>query len=152
MKTHSWIRNLFARPIRKVPFQVRPALEVLEDRWVPSIIVNNPTDTPVAGETDLRQAIAQANSNGGDQTITFDPIVFATPQTITLNGTQLELTDTTGTETITGAAAGVTVKGGGLSRVFLVDGGVTASISGLTITGGNSGNYNGGGLYNHGGT
>ena len=30
----------------------------------------------------------------------------------------------------------MTVSGGGLSRVFQVDGGVTASISGLTITGG----------------
>ena len=55
---------------------------------------------------------------------------------ITLAGTQLELTDTTGTETITGPKAGVTVSGGDQSRVFQVDGGVTASISGLTITGG----------------
>ena len=35
--------------------------------------------------------------------------------------------------------------------MFQVDGGVTASISGLTITGGNA-TGNGGGLYNHGGT
>ena len=63
--------------------------------------------------------------------------MFNTPQTITLTGSQLELSDTTGTETITGPAAGVTVSGGGLSRVFQVDGLVTASISGLTITGGN---------------
>ena len=32
----------------------------------------------------------------------------------------------------------MTVSGGGLSRVFQVDTGVTASISGLTITGGNA--------------
>src|SRR6516225_7946455 len=155
MKMHPWIRSLFARPVirpfRKAPFRARPTLEVLESRWVPSIVVNNPTDTPVAGETDLREAIVQANTNGGDQTITFDPTVFATPQTITLNGTQLELSDTTGTETITGPAGCVTVNAGGQSRVFLVDASVTASISGLTITGG--GNVTtGGGLYNHGGT
>ena len=77
--------------------------------------------------------------------------MFKTPQTITLTGTQLELSDTTGTETITGPKAGVTVSGGGLSRVFQVDAGVTASISGLTITGGNTAG-NGGGLYNDGGT
>ena len=47
--------------------------------------------------------------------------MFSTPQTITLSGTQLELSDTTGTETITGPAAGVTVSGGGLSRVFQVE-------------------------------
>ena len=47
--------------------------------------------------------------------------MFSTPQTITLAGTQLELSDTTGTVTITGPAAGVTVNGGGLSRVFQID-------------------------------
>ena len=78
--------------------------------------------------------------------------MFSTPQTITLTGTQLELSDTTGTETITGPAAGVTVSGGGASRVFQVDAGVTASISGLTITGGNAATGNGGGLDNDGGT
>src|SRR5262249_6286024 len=154
MMKRSWIRNLFGRPvtrtIRKVPHRARPALEVLEDRCVPStIVVTNPTDTPVAGKIDLRQAIVQANTNGGAETITFDPTVFATPQTITLSGTQLELSDTTGTETITGPAAGVTVDGGGLSRVFQIDGLVTASISGLTITGGNSAS-NGGGVNNYG--
>ena len=79
--------------------------------------------------------------------------MFKTPQTITLSRHgQLELSDTTGTETITGPAAGVTVSGGGASRVFQVDAGVTASISGLTITGGNAGYDNGGGLFNYGTT
>src|SRR5262245_32934408 len=138
MKMHPWIRTMFARPVirpfRKAPFRAHPTLEVLEDRWVPSIVVNNPTDTFVAGQIDLRDAIAQANASGGDQTITFDSTVFNTPQTITLDFGQLELSDTTGTETITGPAAGVTVSGGGLSRVFQVDRLVTASISGLTIS------------------
>ena len=55
---------------------------------------------------------------------------------------------------IAGPAGGVTVSGGGQSRVFQVDNLVTASISGMTITGGNvddDGLYNGGGLYNDGG-
>ena len=118
--------------------RMRPTLLALEDRRLLStIVVNNPTDTPVAGQIDLRQAIALANTNGGTETITFDSTVFKTPQTITLTGSQLELSDTTGTETITGPKAGVTVNGGGTSRVFQVDAGVTASISGLTITGGN---------------
>jgi hypothetical protein len=156
MTMRSRIRHLFTRPatrpIRKAPHRLRPALEVLEDRWVPSaIVVNNPTDTPVVGKTDLRQAIIQANTTGGPETITFDSTVFNTAKTITLAGTQLELSDTTGTETITGPAAGVTVSGGGNSRVFQVDGLVTASISGLTITGGNTAG-NGGGLYNLGTT
>ena len=64
--------------------------------------------------------------------------MFNTATTITLSGTQLELSDTTGTTTITGPPAGVTVSGGGLSRVFQNDSGVTTSISGLTISGGSA--------------
>ncbi len=94
---------------------------------------------PGTGLLSLREAIAFANfDSAGNSTITFDKHVFATPQTITLTGSQLELSNTTETETITGPKAGVTVSGGGLSRVFQVDASVTASISGLTITGGNS--------------
>ena len=85
---------------------------------------------------DLRYCIDQANADDQSNTIVFDPTVFGTPQTITLSGGPLELEDTGGTQTITGPAAGVTISGGGSSRVFQVDGGVTASISGLTISGG----------------
>ena len=77
---------------------------------------SNPTD----GSTSLREAIASANALPG-HTITFDPTVFATAQTITLAGLQLELSETSGTETIMAPAAGLTVTGGGLSRVFQVD-------------------------------
>ena len=121
------------------PRRLQPTLLALEDRKLLStIVVNNPTDTPVIGLIDLRQAIVQANTNGGVETITFDKTVFKTPQTISLTGGQLELSDTTGTETITGPKVGVTVSGGGLSRVFEVEAGVTASISGMTITGGSA--------------
>ncbi len=55
MTMRSWIRNLFTRPatrsIRKAPPRFRPALETLEDRWVPStIVVDNPTDAPRRGQ------------------------------------------------------------------------------------------------------
>ena len=154
MKTRLWFRPLSRRPVPPTPPRGAPGSawpwRLLEDRWVPStIVVTNPTDTPAAGTIDLRQAIAQANAAGGDQTITFDPTVFAMPQTILLSGGQLELSDTTGLETITGPAAGVTVDGGGQSRVFQVDELVTASISGLKVAGGNA--YDGGGVYNAGG-
>jgi hypothetical protein len=131
----------------------RPRLDLLEDRRLLSTFTVNSTGDAGTGSGlvgDLRYCITQANSAGGDETITFDSGVFATPQTIPLSGTQLELSDTTGTETITGPAAGVTVNGNNASRVFQIDGGVTASISGLTITGGNAGNGYGGGLLNYG--
>ena len=113
------------------------------------ILVNNPTDTPVTGAIDLRQAIDMANLNGGNETITFDSTIFATAQTIELTSGPLELSDTTGTETITGPSGGLTISGGNASRVFQVDEGVTASITGLTISGGQAAG-NGGGVNNSG--
>ena len=112
---------------------------------VPSFVVNTTADfsDPTDGLTSLREAIASANAIPG-HTITFSSTVFNTPKTITLSGAPLDLSDATGTEIITGSAAGVTVNGGGLSEVFQVDGLVTASISGLTITGGKSAGSGGG--------
>ena len=133
-------------------WRMRPTFLELEGRALLStIVVNNPTDTPVAGKTDLRQAIALANTNGGAETITFDKTVFNTPQTINLDPAlgQLELSDQTGTETITGPRAGVTIKGnyttpGVTNSVFEIEPGATATLSGLTITGGNNPIFGGG--------
>ena len=66
--------------------RLRPSVLALEGRTLLStIVVNNPTDIPVTGQTDLRQAIAQANSDGGGDTIVFSSL-FNSPQTITLTG------------------------------------------------------------------
>ena len=118
---------------------------------IPGSVVNTTADEFgfSDGTISLREAIAGANAVSG-QTFTFDPTVFASAQTITLSLGQLELSNTTGTETITGPAAGVTVSAGGKSRVFQVDKGVTASISGLTITGGKAGSGDGGGVLDYG--
>ena len=64
---------------------------------------------------------------------------------------QLELSDLGGMVRIVGPAAGLTVNAAGNSRVFQIDDGVTASLSGLSLTGGVT-SGNGGGLYNDGGT
>jgi predicted outer membrane repeat protein len=106
-----------------------------------SLVVNTTSDSlfPGPGLLSLREAIAFANlDSSGTSSITFDPAIFATLQTITLTGTQLELSNGGEAETITGPSVGLTVSGGGLSRVFQVDPGVTASISALTITGGSA--------------
>src|SRR3954468_1324070 len=105
--------------------RMRPTLLALEDRKLLSTFTVTSTLDDGSDGT-LRWAVTQANL-GGDNTIAFDGTVFGTPQTISLAGTQLDLSDTTGMEAITGPAAGVTVSGGGLSRVFQVDGAVTAS-------------------------
>ncbi|HUG16952.1 MAG TPA: right-handed parallel beta-helix repeat-containing protein, partial [Thermomicrobiales bacterium] len=72
--------------------------------------------------------------------------------TITLAGAQLELS---AHMTIQGPGADVlSVSGGGESRVLLVNEGVTVTISGLTITGGDADDFDvaddGGGVYNAG--
>src|SRR5262249_51202973 len=101
------------------------------------------------GAGTLRSEIVQANSDGGGDAIAFSSL-FSTPHTITLSGTQLELSGTRAPTMITGPGANLlSVSGGHKSRVFQVDRGVTALISDLTITGGKT-QLNGAGLYNSG--
>ena len=94
--------------------------------------------------TSLREAIGFAERSGG--VVTFDPTVFASPQTITLTQTLDPLSDGNpgelvvdcwnGAVTIAGPGAGLlTVKGEFGSRVFEVTGSSPATISGMTITG-----------------
>ena len=111
------------------------------------LIVTSTADDNRAGT--LRSKIVQANSDGGGDTIAFSSL-FNTPQTITLSGSQLELSGTRAPTMITGPGANLlSVSGGNSSRVFQVDHGVTASILGLTITGGKT-QLDGAGLYNSG--
>jgi hypothetical protein len=153
MSKRSWIRDLFAcrptRSVRKAPACARLGLEALEERTVPSTFtVLNTLDDGSVGS--LRWAVAQANSNRGDDKIDFSPTVFNTRQTITLTGGQLELSDTTGVTSIVGSAAGVTISGGGQSRVLLVDPSATAALTDLTISNGYVYQDSGGGVYNSG--
>ena len=132
-------------------------MEALEDRrLLATIVVNNPTDTPVAGQTDLREAIAQAATpaHPGADTITFDSSVFDTPKTITLDPAkgQLELDSDA---TIAGPSVGVTIARSTAAgtpdfRIMGVNSGVTATLENLTITGGNAGSDAGGAIFNSG--
>jgi hypothetical protein len=112
---------------------------------IPNIVV---TSTADSGAGTLREALATAGALGSGS-ITFDPTVFATAQTITVASTLYIPSYTT----ITGPAAGVTVSGGGAGSdfpVFAVTAGVTnAAIDGLTIRDGYT-NSQGGGILNAG--
>ncbi len=113
------------------------------------LVVNTSSDETgglSSGELSLRQAVNLANLLDAAAMITFD---FAAAQVIVLTQGQLELSDTGGTVTIVGPTSGLTISGGGDSRVFDVDSDVTANISGLTITDGST-SLDGGGLYNKG--
>lgn len=127
-----------------------PGLEGLEERVVlsPTIYTvdlatdNGPTaaGSGFGAAGDLRYVIGQANvdPNPDGSIIEFDRTVFATARTITLSSTlgTLDLAETAGPEVIDGSAVGVAVSGVRAVGVFQVDAGVTATMSGLTITGG----------------
>ena len=112
----------------------RPILELLEGRQLLATFTVSNTDA--SGNGSLAAAIASADGNKQANTIDFDSS-FSTNKTITITS-RLDLTDTGGKQTITGPAAGVTISGGGKVGVFNIGSGVTASLSGMTITGGSA--------------
>jgi hypothetical protein len=121
-------------------------LELEDRRLLATFNVTSPADNGDTGT--LRWAVAQANAA---QTASVIDIELGTsPATITLALGQLELSDTSAATTISdGAGQGpVTISGGGVSRVFQLDNGVTATISGLTISDGST--TTGAGIYTHG--
>ena len=137
-----------------------PSIGAYEGRVaVPSLVVtttgdeDDGTSDPLYGSgTSLREALAYANANPGADTVTFAPAAFGTPQTITLSGGQLALTDAART-TIDGGNAGVTISGGNATRVFQVGAfgntAATATLADLTLTGGNDPS-GGGAVFNYG--
>src|SRR5262245_60576874 len=158
MTVRSWIRAVFARPAarpaREGPPRPRLGVEGLEDRTVPATFTV--TTTADSGDGSLRQAILDANAQAGADVIRFAPSFSAGPQTITLTGGELHVTDAVG---IQGPGGGIlTVSGNNASRVFDIDDGhagtsLAVAISGLTVTGGkntgdNGGIPNGGGIFN----
>jgi hypothetical protein len=117
----------------------------------PSLIVNTTADAydPYDNRTSLREAIAAAGTAAfpGPDTITFDPVVFASARTITTRGT-LELGSDV---TIDAASLGIVLRRPSTAAsygIVQVDPGVTATLRGLTLTGGSS--DLGGGILNFG--
>jgi hypothetical protein len=136
-------------------------LESLEGRIVlaPTMYTVNTTadiatGTGTSGSLRYVLGLANADPNPDGSTIGFDPTVFATPQTITLSSGlgQLNLGETAGPQVIQGPTGGVTVSGGGAVQVFNVAAGVTATISGLTISGGSTSVFTSGGGVSNSGT
>jgi hypothetical protein len=119
-------------------------LERLEDRTLlsPTIYTVDLTgDTGASTSSDAGTLLycltqANANTNTAGSEIQFDPMVFATPQTITLLST-LVLSEKEGPEVIEGpGASDVTLYGNATVEGLTISSGVTARVSGLTVTGG----------------
>ena len=98
--------------------------------------VNSTADDGSTGT--LRWAVAQANLAASTSTIDIE--LGTAPATIALSQGQLELTNTAASIAIDdGPGEGpVTINGNNAGRVFQVDQGVTAILSGLTIAGGST--------------
>ena len=99
-------------------------------------VVTSAADNGASGT--LRSVLAAAAA--GD-TITFDPTVFAVPQTISLSGSELDITRNV---TIQGPGANrLTIDAQGTSYVFNISGG-TVALSGMTVAHGAGANRYGG--------
>jgi hypothetical protein len=115
----------------------------MDDRIVPATFtVTNLSD---GGAGSLRQAITDANALAGADAIVFDPSLVG--QTIALGTALPAIADSL---TVTGLGqSNLSVKGTSGIRVFQVNTGVAATITDLTVTGGNVAG-NGGGILNNG--
>ncbi|NBY00394.1 MAG: hypothetical protein EBQ87_00180, partial [Planctomycetes bacterium] len=137
----------------------------LEERITPSITVTTTADT---GPGSLRQAIIDANTTPGDDSIDFN-LTGTAPYTITLSSTLPVILDandpvtgggTVGTLTITGlGATNLTISGSDPAnpnnanrdfRIFDINTGGDLSISGVTISGAQLKSGDGGVFYNSG--
>ena len=133
-----------------------PVFDVLEDRLAPATVTNISNSSAVIGS--LPWAVNQANidTSGTTITIDFDPVVFATPQTIMLAGTLNLGNGTPGKAIIIdGPAAPLTIQGGGSGSnfsVIAVAGNTTATLENLTISNGHVGEWQlgAGGIFNNG--
>lgn len=129
------------------PFDRRrgPGIDIGATEAPTEITVYNANDS---GTGSLRQGILAANATPGPESITFDPAVFNSPQTITLTTGELAISDAL---SITGPGAALaTVNGNNASRVFNMNApssGNAVAISGLTIAGGKT-TGSGGGIFN----
>ena len=140
-----------------VPAVVMPLLFLMMSglAQAATFTVTNTTDpaSPMAGDGSLREAIINANSAGGTNTIQFNAGVTGT---ITL-GSTLPGIVSGNTLTITGTAAspGIAISGGHAVQLMVVNGGATLTLQFLTMEEGNeTGATNskglGGGIYNNG--
>lgn len=137
----------------------RPRIEELESRVTPNAYTVNllgDSSGSAAGSSngtysgDLRYCLNAAIQDQQTDTITFSPTVFSSPQTITLSalttapagfanpyGATSFIVGALDNITITGPAAGLTLDGGNLMRLFVVEGGGQLTLNNLTLADGN---------------
>ena len=131
------------------------AIEITEATPAPEaqgLVVTTLSDSidPYDDQTSLREALDYAVTLTGDQSITFAPGLSGTIDLAPYYGT-LVIADAMGAVTIDGGGA-ITLDAMGNSRVVQVAAGTTATLDGLTITGGSITSEGGGGGVDNAGT
>ena len=107
-------------------------LGLTSESLVVSTVADESDSDYSVGDLSLREAIQSANNFAGAATITFDPAVFSSPQTITFDS-ELSIADSV---SILGPGNDLlTLDGDGDSRLFRVESGNTR-ITGVTMTNG----------------
>ena len=143
MTMRSWIRRLFTRPVthtvrraarRARPALPLPALEMLEDRWLPSTFVVTDASDSAADTGSLRYAINNLATGSSASTNTIN---FSLPADSVITLSNGALTIAQGV-TINGpGASSLSISGNNASQVFNIESG-TVTISGLSIIDGYS--------------
>lgn len=101
---------------------------------------NDTSDARAGSGTSLREAINYANTKEGTDIISFDPAVFGTQQTITLNTSLPAITQNL---TINAPTVGVMVAAGKAGKIFTITGSeVTVVLSRLSLNGASTGVQN----------
>ena len=128
-------RAMWAVLVLLAPFAAIPA-------YANTYTVTNLNDS---GTGSLRAAIASATSSNSN-----DTIVFTSGLTGTITLTTSTLAITTSLNINGPGASSIAVSGGNSLEVFSVGGGITVTISGLTVQNGNNASGTGGGIANSG--
>jgi hypothetical protein len=126
----SWLRPWASRYVPRPRRRVRPTVEALEERRVPTAMVYMVTTTANSGTGSLRQAILDANANAGTDTIAFD--IGTGAQKISPTAALPAITDP--------VVLDATKQPGyaGTPLIELNGASAGAGVTGLTITGGGS--------------
>ncbi|MFN0278167.1 MAG: choice-of-anchor Q domain-containing protein [Pyrinomonadaceae bacterium] len=108
--------------------------------------------TAAPNDCTFRGAVLNANASAANDVIDFDPVVFGTPQIITLGGFEIVITGN-GSMTMNGPGANLlTISGNNASRIISTDVGVVSTINNMRFTAGNGtgtlGLGRGGAIYN----
>lgn len=114
------------------PLAAAIALMISGSTHAATFTVTNTNDNNAGS---LREAISNANTANGADTIVFDSSIIS--QTIVLTGGEITISDElTITGPATGDARGITIDGNHSSRIFRVPNGIPLTLENITLTGG----------------